>query len=597
MWRQPTRRQQLLLRWGLVSLAAAVTLVAAVFWLPSRDAGEAEQGGGQAITSILRRKADAGMLRFRFEEVREAAGIDFRHFPSTRASLLPEDMGSGLAWGDYDNDGDPDLFLVNFAGSLSGPGPDTGGSALYRNGGDGTFTDVTAGAGLAMSAYGMAAAWGDYDDDDDLDLYVSSYGPDRLYRNEGDGTFTDATAAAGVGSDGFSAGVAWGDYDNDGHIDLYVTSYVRFDYIEAERKLASRQYGSEIPYTINPSTYPPAANLLYRNNGDGTFSEVAAAAGVDDADGRSLGAAWFDFDDDGWPDLYVANDVSANGVFHNNGDGTFTDIGAASLAADYRGAMGLAVGDYDHDSDLDLFVSHWVAQENAFFENMTSEGLLDAQGGRRLFFMDNAELAGLGQVSLQMVGWAAGLADLDNDAWLDLWVVNGNTMEEADDNTRLKPQHMQLFRQEPGRGFFEVGRQACAALEQAFVGRGGAHADYDGDGRMDIAVMAHGGQPLLLRNVSSGDNHWLAVRLRQRGGNTRALGARVTVDNGSIKQTAQAGAEGSYLSQHGGDLHFGLGEKPGAVSVTVRWPDGHSETHTGVATGRVVEFVHDAVYP
>lgn len=597
-----SKRQRLLLRWSLFSLlAAAIPVVAILSGLSLHSAnGTDDPADEAAITSVLRREISADRARFRFENAAPGAGIDFLHFPATRRSLLPEDMGSGLAWGDYDDDGDPDLFLVNFRGSILEPHADDPGlglPALYRNDGGGRFTEVSREAGLAQADFGLAAAWGDYDNDGDLDLYLSNYGPDRLYRNEGDGRFTEVTRPAGIDADGFSAGCAWGDYDNDGHIDLYVTGYVRFEYQDSDRRQASRQYDSEIPYTINPSSYPPVANRLYHNNRDGTFTEVAAAAGVADPQGRSLGAAWFDFDGDGLIDLYVANDVSSNGVFHNRGDGSFDDIGASSLAADYRGAMGLAVGDIDRDGDPDLFVSHWLAQENALFENMVSEGLPDEQGGRRLFFMDNAEMTGLGQASLKNVGWATGFADFDNDALLDLWVVNGNTLEMAADNTRMKPQQLQLYQQEPGKGFFEVSREASSVLEQPIVGRGGAHADYDGDGLLDFAVIVHGGQPLLLHNVSGHGNHWLGLRLRQRGGNTRALGARVAVTAGPITQTAQLGANGSYLSQHQDDLHFGLGGFADAVTVTIRWPDGQQETHTGIQPDRLVEFTHDADYP
>ncbi len=592
-----SKRQRLLWLWGGISLAAALILGAAVFLGGPRQAGSgADAAGGSEITSVLRREAGAEQARFRFRDVREQAGIDFRHFPATRRSLLPEDMGPGLAWGDYDNDGDPDLFLVNFSGSILDADPVGGRHALYRNEGGGRFLDVTEQAGLAEPSYGQGAAWGDYDNDGDLDIYLTNYGPNRLYRNEGDGRFTDVTVPAGVGDPGFSSAAAWGDYDNDGHIDLYVSNYVLFEHRETDQARVSRQHGSEIPYTINPSSYSPAPNRLYRNNSDGSFTDVAEEAGVADAQGRSLGNLWLDFDNDGLLDLYVANDVSANGVYRNRGDGSFTDIGASSLAADYRGAMGLAAGDYDRDGDMDLFVTHWLAQENGLFENMVSEGLKDGQGNRRLFFMDNAEMTGLGQISLKTVAWATGFADLDNDGLLDLWVVNGNTLEMASDTTRLKPQPLYLFQQEPEQGFFEVGHQASPALERRFVGRGGAHADYDADGRMDIAVAVHGGQPLLLHNTSSGNGHWLGIRLRQQGGNTRAIGARVSVRSGGRVQTAQVGGGGSYISQHSDDLHFGLGDEAGAVEITIHWPDGSIETHSDIQPDRLLELSHNAMY-
>ena len=594
------KRRRLLLVWsGIALLGSAALGYVVVSSRPNIDpAAPRADGTVDGLTSVLTRSVAPETVRFRFEEIRSQSGIDFQHFPATRRSLLPEDMGSGLAWGDYDNDGDPDLFLVNFSGSVldTHPAGQTGRSALYRNEGAGRFTDVAASAGVGRASFGLAACWGDYDNDTFLDLYLTNYGPNTLYRNNRDGTFTDITQQAGIGGDQFSAGCSWGDYDNDGQIDLYVSNYVAFAYRPADQTQRTRQYGSETPYTINPSSYPPVSNRLYRNNGDGTFADVAPASGVANPDGRSLGATWFDFDSDGWLDLYVANDVSANGVYRNRGDGLFDDIGASSLAADYRGAMGLAVGDVEHDGDLDLFVTHWIAQENAFFENMSSERMTDDAGLPRLFFMDVAELLGLGQISLKTVGWATGLADFDNDGYLDLWVVNGNTLETSEDHTRLRPQQLHLFRHKPSEGFFEVGRWACPALSEPSVGRGGAHADYDGDGRVDIAVMVHGGQPLLLHNTSITEDHWLTVRLRQRDGNTQALGGRVSLRTGDLVQTAQVGTEGSYLSQAHTDLHFGVGAATRIDELTIRWPDGATETHTDLEPDRVVRFDHTPDY-
>ena len=594
-----SKRQRLLLGWGAISVVVVLVLAYLAFTVkPPDDPATPSDDGTEGITNLYGSKTN--IVKFSFEERREAAGINFHHFPATRRSLMPEDMGSGLAWGDYDNDGDPDLFLVNFYGSILEPIPDNaekGRPALYRNEGNGRFTDVSKRAGLDKASFGLAAAWGDYDNDGDLDLYLTNYGPNLLYRNNGDGTFTDVTAQARVGDSGFSAGCGWGDYDNDGDIDLYVATYVKFKYRAEDAAIISQQYGSEIPYTINPSSYPPASNRLYRNNGDGTFAEVAEAAGVANPDGRSLGVVWFDFNNDGLVDLYVTNDVSANGVYRNLGDGSFADIGASSLAADYRGAMGMAVGDYEHDGDFDLFVTHWIAQENAFFENRIVGGFSDEQGKPRLFFTDEADmLGGLGQISLNMVGWATGFADFDNDSNPDLWIVNGHTLEMADDNTLLQPQRMHLFHHEPGRGFIEVGQQAAPVLAKPVVGRGGAQADYDGDGKIDIAVMVHSGVPLLLHNTSTGDGHWLALRLRQSGGNTYALGARVTVRTGELVQTAQVGAEGSYLSQHHSDRHFGLGPATQIDELTIYWPDGAVEKHQDIESDRLLTFKHVADY-
>ena len=596
------KRQVLILRWLLPSLAAVAILGLGVVLTSGRTDPSApnEDGTIAGLTSALSRHVSPEMVSFQFQDVTDAARITFRHFPSTRQSLLPEDMGSGLAWGDYDNDGDSDLFLVNFHGSILKPIPETpaaGRCALYRNDGNGTFTDVSREAGLDLACFGLAAAWGDYDNDGYLDLYVTSYGPNSLFRNHGDGTFVDVTQSAGVGDPRFSAGCSWADYDRDGHPDLYVCNYVNFDYRPEDRNRSSLQFGSEIPYTINPSTYAPEANALYRNNGDGTFSDMAETAGLANSEGRSLGAAWFDFDGDHLVDLYVANDVSSNGVFRNLGDGTFADIGARSLAADYRGAMGLAIGDVDRDLDLDLFVTHWLAQENAFFRNMISLGWTNDDGSPKLFFMDSADEHGLGQVSLHLVGWATSFVDFDNDGHLDLWVVNGDTMEDSDDHSRLMQQRTHVFRQLPDEGFFEMGEHVCPRLREPFVGRGGAHTDYDHDGKVDLAIMRHGGRPILLHNESPHAGNWINVRLRQVGANTRALGARATVQTGDAVQMAQVGSDPSYLSQSDTDLHFGLGTATIVDELTIDWPDGNRETHRNVQVGQTVNYTHTPEYP
>jgi len=465
-----------MLRWGLPALVAMVLLTwIAVAYSEREDPSAANPDGSiEGLTSVLTRTITDEMVRFSFEDATADSGVAFRHFPATRSSLLPEDMGPGLAVGDVDGDGDLDLFLVNFAGPATAPLAESdaaGRCALWRNDGDGRFTDVSVAAGLDLTIFGQGAAFGDFDDDGDLDLYVTAWGKNRLMRNAGDGTFTDVTDAAGVGDDGFGGGCAWADYDADGDLDLYVTNYVDFEPPDARFAKITPQYGAEVPYTINPSSYRPQANRLYRNDGNGSFSDVAVAAGVANPSGRSLGAIWFDFDLDGLLDLYVANDVSANGVFRNVGDGTFADVGASSLAADYRGAMGLAVTDYGNDGDLDLFVTHWVAQENAFFENMIAQELLDDSGEARLLFMDSADRTGLGQISLKVVGWSAGFCDFDDDGWPDLWVLNGNTLEQADQPTALQRQQSHVFRQEPGRGFFEIGARASPALSQQMVAR------------------------------------------------------------------------------------------------------------------------------
>ena len=597
--RRLSKRYRLMLVWGIPCTLPAV-LLGYVAWAsslrsdPSAPDRDGKIGG---LTSVLKRDISAEMVRFQFEDCTQEAGIDFHHFPAQRQSLLPEDMGSGLAWGDYDGDGDTDLFLVNFRGSIvasqSGQS-DQGRCALYRNDGNGRFEDVSQQAGVAAELFGMAAAWGDYDNDHDLDLYITAYGRNILFRNDGDGSFTDVTEIAGVGDERFSAGCAWGDFDRDGWIDLYVTTYVTFQYREEDLARVKTLQHEVNPYTINPSSYAPDSNVLYRNNGNGTFTDVAQGAGVADPLGRSLGALWFDFDNDQWMDLYVANDVSANGVFRNLGNGSFEDIGAISLAADYRGAMGLAVCDYEDDGDFDLLVTHWVAQENAFFVNMSEKvpATATSEAECLVSFADRADAVGLGQVSLSAVGWGTGFVDFDNDSHTDLWVVNGSTLQHADDSTQLVAQRPFAFRQQPQRGFFEIGVQACPQLAEPIVGRGGAHADFDNDGKMDLAIQVHGGQPMLLRNTTADGGHWLRLSLQQQGGNTFALGATVQIRIQDRIQTAIVGADGSYLSQSPAELHFGLGEAAIVDAIRIVWPDGHEDNYENISADQRIEYEH-----
>ena len=588
------------MRWGGISLAA-VLLLAVALAAASREQRHIVPSVGigvEGVTSVLMRHAGQSEAPLRFEDVTEKMGIRFRHFPGVRASLIAEDMGSGVAWGDYDADGFIDLFCVNAVGSVE-PGAahdtETGRSRLYRNVEGMRFDDVTDQAGIQFAGFGMGACWADYDNDQDLDLYVTAFGANILYENQGDGTFRDVTDRCGVQEARFSSGCAWADYDRDGDIDLYVADYVEFARREGDRVWRDPQY-SEQPYTINPSAYPPSRNSLFQNNGDGTFSEVAAEAGVADPNGRSLSASWVDMDNDGWQDLYVANDISWNGVFRNRGDGTFEEIGASSLAADYRSGMGLAVADYDNDLDQDIFITHWIAQENALYRNMVSDmSRGDRQGD--LWFVDSADALGLGQIALDMVGWATSFCDFDNDGWRDLWMVNGHTFERPDDHRLLIPQPPFLFwNKGEDKGFVEVAGRSCPRLAEPFVGRGGAHADFDRDGLVDLAWQAYQGQLLLLKNTCSSSHHFLRVDLRQTGGNTLALGARVYVAAGGTTHMGEVGCSSSYLSQDERTLHFGLGAAERVESVRIVWPDQAEETHTDLPADRTVTFSHPAAY-
>ncbi|MFQ5491825.1 MAG: CRTAC1 family protein [Phycisphaerae bacterium] len=602
MAKRPTnKRHRLLIRWTVAS--GAVLVVVAVWALATRPAGESEVLPGERVEGLTAVLEHGGLTEappIRFEEVAARAGISFRHFPGQRGSVLPEDMGSGVALGDYDGDGLIDVFLVNWAGPLLEPLPqnrEQSGCRLYRNLGDMRFEDVTESSGLDWIAYGMGAAWGDYDDDGDLDLYVTAYGDNALFANGGDGTFDEVTSIAGVNDPRFSAGCSWADYDRDGDLDLYVCNYVDFVYRERDRNIRKQQYSTEQPYTLNPSAYQPVGNALFQNRGDGTFVDVAQQAGVADVEGRSLSAAWVDMDHDGWPDLYVANDVSNNGVFRNLGRGTFEDIGPGSLAADYRGAMGIAAGDFDDDLDPDLMITHWIAQENALYRNMRFDAKVGDSKANKIWFMDAADECGLGQTALDMVGWATGFVDLDNDGRRDLWLVNGSTLEEVSDHSKLVPQRPFVFWQHQAEQFVDVAPTSGPQMTEPMVARGGAQADLDGDGLVDLVIVRHRGSPLVLRNLSSPTGHWVRLKLRQRGGNTWAIGAQAYLTAGGVTRLATVGIGPSYLSQHELTLHFGLGDLDAVETLRVVWPDGQEEPYDPPAVDRVTELTHRANYP
>jgi len=579
----------LLIRYAVVT--ALVVIVVSVYVLLASHTQEKLTKPGepiQGITQSLARNIPADYPRVVFTDVTESAGIKFKHFCGVRSSSLPEDMGSGAAWGDYDNDGDLDLYVVNFCGPIARQSPcsDCQGNALYQNNGDGTFTDVAEKAGVNLKAFGMGAAWGDYDNDGDLDLYVTNYGPNVLFRNNGNGTFTDVTAPARVGDPRFSAGATWGDYNNDGYLDLYVCNYVDFRSDELDRSKTTLQFGLAVPFTLNPSSYNPLPNALYRNNRDGTFTDVARQIGVDNPDGRSLSASFCDFDGDGWPDLYVANDVSKNAMYRNLGNGRFADISATSWAADYRGAMGLAIGDYDNDGDMDMFITHWIAQENALYENF-----LDQFKGRDpnpLKFGDVADLEGLGEIALDFVGWGTDFFDYDNDGKLDLFVVNGHTFQDQESPERLIPQRNLLFWNKGREGFFEVGAVSGPALGQKHVGRGAAFADYDGDGDVDIFVVVHGGRPILLRNDGGNRNHWLKIRLKGSGKNRFGVGAQLKVTVSGQTQIREVGASSSYLSQNSLEVEFGFGRASTVDKLEIGWPSRQRQTLKDVKTDQTV---------
>lgn len=590
-----SRRRRRSLLAGAVSLAVVALVVLAAFYRP-RSATYDPAAPADGITSALERAVPDDHPRVRFVDVAAETGIAFRHFAGERSTQLPEDMGSGAAWGDLDNDGDDDLFIANTSGPLTWSAArhraSPASARLYRND-HGRFVDITPAAGIDLRGCGMGAAWGDADGDGWLDLTVTACDRLWLFGNRRDGTFEDRTERSGLAAfRGFWTGASWADYDRDGDLDVYVCGYVRYTYDAGAASRTSTQFEAEVPFTLNPSSYAPERNLLLRNDGRGRFEDVALPAGVDNPNGRSLSAAWADFDDDGWVDLYVANDVSDNALYRNLGQGVFEDVSHAAWVADPRGAMGLAVGDWDLDGDVDLFVTHWLAQENALFSNMRIRRPGDKPGA--IMFMDLADQTGLGQASLDYVKWGTAFFDYDNDGRQDLLSVNGSTFQDPADPRRLIPMPHQLFwNRGPGAGFFEVGAVSGTVFAERTVGRGAALSDYDADGDLDILVVNNGGPARLLRNDGGNASRWLAVRAR--GARDKAgFGAVVTVTAGGVTQRQQIGSQPSYLSQHTAAAHFGLGAHATADEVVVRFPSGREVRRRSVAANQAIVMAEDA---
>jgi hypothetical protein len=573
-----SRRRKLIVKYVLVTLSLLIGASAAVLILRHRAKPYSPGEQVEGITSELERAVPAGYPAVQFKNVAQQAGINFQHFYGKRSTQLPEDMGSGAAWGDYDGDGNLDLYLCNIAAPLTATPEQVAASPasnrLYHNNGNGTFTDVTEQAGVGFKGTGMGAAWADYDNDGWLDLVITSYDRIVLYHNRGDGTFEDVTAKAGLAKfRGFWTGASWTDYDKDGNADLYICGYVKYDYKPEYTGKASRQFTELVPFTLNPSSYTPERNLLFHNNGDGTFTEVAKKAGVNNPEGRSLSAAWADFDGDGWPDLYVANDISESKMFLNQHNGTFKDVSHSAWVDEYRGSMGLAIGDWDRDGDLDIFITHWIAQQFALFSNLRYTKGAAAPG--RLRFQDVADMVGVGQLTLSYIGWGTSFFDFDNDGQLDLLAVTGSTFQDEKDPSRLVPMKNLLFWQKnPDDGFFEVGKVSGAVFSEPHVGRGAAFADYDNDGAVDVLIMNHGERPSLLHNEGGSKNHWLKVRLHCTKSNRSGFGTKVFIETESGRQYQEIGSQPSYLSGNALEAHFGLGSAREAKSLKVVFPSG-----------------------
>lgn len=498
--------------------------------------------------------------------------LDFLHHNSpTPEKYLLETMGGGIALLDYNGDGLLDVFFVNGAALPSlRRDEDKYWNRLYRQNPDSTFTDVTAAAGLSQAGqavYGMGVATGDFDNDGFMDLYITGYPRCALYRNNGDGTFSDVTDRAGVAGGGWAASAGFFDYDRDGHLDLFVTRYLDWSLAQHIR------CGLPTPSYCNPDRFAPVSNILYRNRGDGTFEDVSRAAGIGAHKSKGLGVAFSDYDDDGWPDVFVASDGVPQLLFRNNRDGTFRECAieaGVALSDDgktYAG-MGADFGDYDNDGRADLVVTNLAGEIYALYHNQGS-GL----------FRYSSLTTGLARVTARSSGWGVRWADFDNDGWKDLFVAQGHVLDNIEqiDAARRYKEPPALIRNVNGR--FQLQPLEGAA---AVAGRGAAFGDLDNDGSIDVVVGILGDRPLVFRNAPAG-NHWLILQLTGTRSNRDAFGANVEV-NGQVGYVTSAG---SYLSANDARLHFGLGSQRTAT-VRIRWPSGLVQLLENVEAGQVL---------
>jgi len=452
--------------------------------------------------------------------------------------------------------------------------------ALYHNNKDGTFTNVTGQARLAVEMYGIGVAVGDYDNDGNDDIYITCVGPNHLFRNLGGGKFVDVTARAGVGDPGFSTSAVWFDYDNDGKLDLFVGNYVEWS---VEKDIYCSLDNKNKSY-CTPQSYKGQSATLYHNRGNGTFENVTKKAGVEDPSGKTLGIALLDYDSDGWLDLFVANDTEPNKLYHNNKNGTFTDEGIAagvafSAAGTARAGMGIDAADYDGDGRIDLVIT------NLDFQMHTLSHGLD-----RLLFANATLESGIGLPTLPFVGFGVSFLDFDNDAQLDIALVNGHVLDNAPRfrSGATYAQRKLLFRNTTLRRFAEVGRSTGTAFSALKVGRGLAVGDVDNDGDLDLLVTNNGQAAELLRNDGGNRGNALVLRLVGSRANRDAIGARVRVTTGSRTQRRDVKAGSSYLSQSDVRVHVGLGTAAMADLVEVKWPDGRVETIRNVQANQLI---------
>ena len=525
------------------------------------------------LSAVMTAQAPSGGA-IQFEDATAKSGIQFIHsFGAQKLGSLLEGTGSGCVWFDYNNDGKPDLYVATGKPLEAGihpyplkQQPETlPHNHLFRNDGNGKFTDVTEQAGVAGNLYGMATIAADYDNDGHEDLFVTGYGRAILYHNKGDGTFEDVTAKAGINVDGWSISSTWLDYDKDGCVDLFVGRYVKFD-------PKYRAYYAADNYP-GPLDYEGTTNRLFHNNCNGTFTDVSEKSGIEAFVGRTMGVTAADFDGDGYPDIYVANDRTENFLFHNKKDGTFEEIASdAGVAYGQNGestsAMGPVFADIDDDGVLDLWVTD--AKYNRLMRNMGNKT-----------FEDIGAAAGISPITAQYTSWGTGIYDFDNDGLLDILTFHGGLIH-------LVPEEHSVYRGLGNSKFSEVSRQAGPVFDVKTVARGACFGDYDNDGKVDAFLVNLGAQGELFHNVSSGTSHWIDFQLKGMKSNRDGIGARLEVTAGGQKQVAARVAGSGYLSQDDGRVHFGLGTATKVQKLTVKWPSGREQVMENLSVDRIV---------
>ena len=519
---------------------------------------------GQALTQPV----------IRFEDATEQSGIHFTHsFGSAKLGSLLEGTGGGCLWFDYNNSGRPSLYVVSgrpLADSMHPyplkvkPDPPPH-NHLYRNDGNGHFTDVTEQAGLDPDMYGIAVTAADYDNDGNEDLLATGYGKVVLYHNDGNGHFTDVTAKAGIKVNGWAISSTWLDYDRDGCVDLFVGRYVKFD-----PKYRAFYAADNYP---GPLDYAGETNMLFHNNCNGTFTDVSDKSGISAYIGRTMGVTAADFDNDGWDDIYVTNDSTQNFLFHNKHDGTFEEIANDTGSAfgqngEATSSMGPVAADFWNRGVLDLWVTD--GSYNRFLRNLGAPELGSSSTGWK-GFEDVTAAAGISQTDAQYVSWGSGVYDFDNDGLLDILVFHGGLIH-------MIPQEHTVFRGLGDGKFADVSRQAGPVLSTRTVARGACFADYDNDGKVDAYVVNLGAEGTLLHNVSTNAGHWVEIKLIGTKNNRDGIGARIEVFAGGKRQTAERVASSGYLSENDGRVHFGLGAATTIDKLIVRWPSGTVQT-------------------